>query len=1006
MAKAFRLATGGRIDRGQPLIFTFNGKPLKGCKGDTLASALLANDCHLVARSLKYHRPRGIVAASVEEPNALVQVGTGALTTPNLKATEIDLFDGLTATSVNCWPSVDFDVNAINGWLSKLIPAGFYYKTFMPSQWLWMHVFEPFLRRAGGLGKAPTVPDPDCYDHKHVHCDVLVVGAGAAGIAAARHAAAGGARVILADEQSEFGGRLLSQHRTIDELPASDWLERERAALTKQADVRLLPRTTVFGYYQQNYLCALERRAGYLLNHSSPAAPSLRLWHIRAKQVILATGAHERPLVFADNDRPGIMLSSAAQTYVNRYGVAPGKTPVLFTNNDGAYEAAFDLAQAGLNVAAIIDLRPTVPVTLSERARALGIAVLIRTAVTAVHGRKRITSVEVSSHNGDGQVLDGPARVIDCDLLLMSGGWSPAVHLFCQSQGKLRFDTTAQCFVPETTRENTLWAGSVGGTFDLAGCLSEGASAGQRAAHSASYPAINDLPVTQAVSPDDATGVAAYWRVPSTKQSAPNTSSHFVDFQNDTTLADIQLAAREGFDNVEHMKRYTLSGFGTDQGKTGNINALANLAETIGISVPQTGTTTFRPPYTPVQFGAMGGREREEWLEPVRITALHDRHVANGAVFENVGQWKRPYYFPKAGEDMDAAVRRECLAVRTAVGLLDASTLGKIDLQGPDVATFLNRIYTNKWDTLKIDSIRYGVMCHEDGMIFDDGTTARLGEEHFLMTTTSGGAGRVLDWLEEYLQTEWPDLEVHCTSVTEQWANVTLAGPKAREVLSSVCADIDFDTEAFPHMTLRRGTIEGIPAQISRISFSGELSYEINIAWAHAPAVWDALMRSGQAHGITPYGTEAMHVLRAEKGFAIVGQETDGTVTPQDLGMNWLISKTKSDFLGKRSFTRPDTARSDRKQLVGLLTDEPDTILPEGAQLVADPNAPVPVPMLGHVTSSYWSPTLGRAIALALVKSGRMRMGETLYAPLETATHAVKIAEPVFYDPKNERRNG
>lgn len=1005
MTQKFRLPDGGHINRTKPVSFTFNGERMEGFAGDSLASALIANGRHLVARSFKYHRPRGILAAGVEDPNALVQLGRGATTIPNLKATEISLFDGLEAESVNCWPGVEFDANAVIGWVSRLLPAGFYYKTFMPSLTLWHKVFEPIIRRSAGWGRAPEEPDPDYYDHKHVHCDVLIVGGGPAGLAAALVAGRTGARVILADEQTEFGGSLLSQKRKIDGLSSGEWVKAQLEHLEAFPEARLLPRTTAFGYYDQNYLVAAERRLEHIGRASSSGNPRMRLWHIRADQVILATGAHERPLVFADNDRPGTMLAGAAQSYVNRYATLPGERAVLFTNNDAAYEAALDLSAAGAEIAAIVDVRPATEHELSRRAGDSGIEILMNSAITGVSGRKRVRGVQVRQLSDDRGSVSGPTRNIECDLLMMSGGWSPVVHLFCHAQGELSFEEEKACFVPNTTRDALHCAGALAGTFGLAGGLQQGALAGAVAAKAAGYPGDEkSKPNYNCTEPAPGT-VEAFWTVPpSAGTNAP--AKGFVDFQNDTTTADIQLAAREGFSSVEHMKRYTLSGFGTDQGKTGNINALAILSDTLGSTIPQTGTTTFRPPYTPVSFGAMAGRDVGMMNDPVRTTPMHDWHVANGAVFENVGQWKRPWYYPHEGEDMQRAVDRECLAVRRGVGIVDASTLGKIDIQGPDAAEFLNRIYTNSRSKLEVGRVRYGLMCHEDGMVFDDGTTARLGENRFLMTTTSGGASGVLDWLEEYLQTEWPDLKVFCTSVTEQWSTLSVSGPKARNVLEKVCRDIDLASAAFPFMSVKTGTIAGLPARIFRISFTGELAYEINVQAWHGQYVWDALMAAGHEFGITPYGTEAMHVLRAEKGFIIVGQETDGSVTPHDLGLEWLVSKKKTDFIGKRSFSRSDTSRSDRKQLVGILTSDPRTVLPEGAQLVADPDLPKPVPMLGHVTSSYHSAHLGHSIALALVQSGRERMGETVYAPLENQTVRARIVEPVFYDPEGERRDG
>lgn len=1006
MADVFRLSEGGRIDRSKRLTFRFDGQQYQGFAGDTLASALIANGVHLIGRSFKYHRPRGFLAAGSEEPNAIVQVGTGARIEPNACATQVELYDGLVAASANGWPSVGFDVNAMRGWFAKLFPAGFYYKTFMPSQRLWMKVIEPYIRREAGWGRAPTEPDPDYYDHRHSHCDVLVVGGGPAGLAAAVAAGRAGARVIIADEQAEFGGSLLSLRCRIDEKPGADWVAEQMAALGAMDHVRLLPRTTVFGYYDHNYLCALESRTDHTGEASSPGNPRTRLWHIRARHVVLATGAHERPLVFADNDRPGTMLASAAQTYLNRYAAIPGRTALIFTNNDSAYDVATDLHDAGLQIVAVVDTRVEPKPERAEQLKQKGIDLLAGQVITGVNGTKRVQAVKIRPLNADKRSVREPERTISCDVLLMSGGWSPVVHLFCQSRGKLVFNDAKACFVPSRSIQDVASAGACNGTFGLAGCLREGATAGAFAADAAGFG--DNAPTTTEfrVSAPEAFSIEPLWLVPSAQKPGHGKAKHFVDFQNDTTAADIQLAAREGFDSVELMKRYTLTGFGSDQGKTGNVNGLAILSEYLGRSIPDTGTTTFRPPYTPLPFGAMAGRELGSISDPVRVTAIHDWHVANGAIFEDVGQWKRPWYFAKPGEDMRAAVNRECLAVRNGVGVLDASTLGKIDIQGADAAKFLNRIYTNAWSKLGIGRARYGVMCHEDGMVFDDGTTARLAEDRFLMTTTTGGAANVLDWLEEYLQTEWPDLKVYCTSVTEHWATVSVAGPKSRATLEKICSDVDLSPDALPFMSFREGTVAGIPARIFRISFTGELSYEINVPWWHGRSLWGAVMEAGREFDITPYGTETMHVLRAEKGFIIAGQDTDGTVTPQDLGMDWIVSKKKKDFLGKRSYARKDTRRPDRKQLVGLLPEDPDEVLPEGAQLVEDPKLPAPNPTIGHVTSSYYSASLGRSFALALVLRGRKRLDERVFAPLESKTVTARIVEPMFYDPEGARKDG
>ena len=1003
MTQEFRTNTGGRIDRNRPISFTFNNRSYQGFVGDTLASALLANGIHLVGRSFKYHRPRGIMTAGAEEPGALMQLGRKEASEPNLKATQVELFDGLVAESVNCWPSVNFDFNAVNGVFSKFMPAGFYYKTMFGSAFLWHKFYEPMVRRAAGWGKAPTGEDPDFYDHIHVHCDVLVVGAGPAGLAAANAASASGARVIIADEQNEPGGCLLTLKRTIDGRAAADWVEDKVSTLRSQPNVKVLARTTVVGRYDQNFLIALERRNEHLGQPSTPEKVKQRVWHIRAEQVVIATGAHERPLVFSGNDRPGVMLAESVKTYVNRFGVTPGARAVLFTNNDHAYESAIDFADAGGTVEAIVDVRSGVEGMLVDRARKKNIEVIVGHAIVGTDGRKRIASVDIMEiANGN---VAGAKRKIHCDLLMTSGGWNPVVHLHCQAQGKIKFDDDKSCFVPSENSGNSACVGGANGDFPLRDCLTNAAKIGADSAKSAGYDASgsNANFTTEEI---DVGNPTPCWLVPVPTNSAKGYSKHFVDLQNDSTASDIKLAVREGFRSVEHMKRYTLTGFGTDQGKTGNINGLAILAETTGQTIPETGTTTFRPPYTPVTFGALAGRELGEFADPVRRTPIHAWHVKNGAVFEDVGQWKRPRYFPQGDEDMHRAVNRECMAVRNSVGVLDATTLGKIDVVGKDSAEFLNRVYTNAWSKLAVGSCRYGLMCGEDGMVFDDGVTSRLGDHHFLMTTTTGGAARVYEWLEDYLQTEWPDLDVWLTSETEQWATISVAGPKSREIMQRIGPDIDWSSESFPFMTFRECELTGIKSRVFRISFTGELSFEINVPSRFGHKMWEMVMAAGTEFGITPYGTEAMHVLRAEKGFIIVGQDTDATQTPMDLGMAWIVSGKKGDFIGKRSFTRPDTQKPDRKQLVGLLTRDPKVVLDEGAQIIANADAPKPIPMLGHVTSSYWSEALSKSIALAVVKSGQSRIGEELTAWSLGKSHPVTVVEPIFLDKENARRDG
>ncbi len=1009
MNQAYRLSAGGRIDRRTPLQFTFNGRRCEGHAGDTLASALLANGITLVARSWKYHRPRGIVACGVEEPNAIVQLESGPRTVPNARATEVELYEGLSATSVNAWPSVDFDLMAIAGLFARFMPAGFYYKTFMWPKRFWMR-YEHFIRKASGLGTAPAAPDPDHYDKMNAHCDVLVVGGGPAGLAAARAAARAGARVILADEQCEFGGSLLcgsdgadpAPSVSIDGAPPAAWVAQVVAELTTMADVRMLPRSTVFGYHDHNFLTIAER----LTDHLRPderRGPRERVWRVRARQVVLATGAIERPMIFGNNDRPGVMLASAVSAYVNRYGVRPGSRAVVFTGNDSAYRTALDLAAAGIAVAAVVDVRGAPRGELPERVRKAGIGVIANAVVVDVTGAKRVGAVKVMALDAQGRCAAGPVTSIPCDLVAMSGGWNPVVHLHAQAGGKTRFDEVRACIVPGDPVEAERSAGACNGRFALGECLAEGVVAGVEAARlaGAGTAVASGIPVVVDFAEEPSVPV---WLVPSA-HSAGRGPKAFIDLQNDVAASDIVLAAREGYRSIEHVKRYTALGFGTDQGKLGNINGMAILAQALGNDIAATGTTTFRPNYTPVTFGAIAGRELGGLFEPVRKTALHQWHEEHGALFENVGQWKRPWYFPRTGESLHDALKRECLAVRNGVGIMDASTLGKIDIQGRDAATFLDRIYTNAWTKLGVGRCRYGIMLDENGMVMDDGVTTRLSDHHFLMTTTTGGAARVMAWLERWLQTEWPQLEVYLTSVTDHWATAAVAGPRSRKVVQAVCEGIDFSPAAFPFMSCRDGLAAGVPARVMRISFSGELAYEVNVCANEARHVWEALMAAGAAHGITPYGTETMHVLRAEKGFVIVGQDTDGSVTPVDLGMDWIIAQGK-DFIGRRSLARTDTARADRKQLVGLLTVDPAEVLPEGGQIVVDGSAPVPVPMLGHVTSSYFSACLGRSIALALVQGGRKRMGETVEIPLASgrATTAV-IASPVFIDPEGARQN-
>ncbi len=1001
MTQPFRTGQGGRVDRGQEIAFTFNGKPYTGLAGDTLCSALLANGVHLVGRSWKYHRPRGVMSAGSEEPNAIFQVEKGSRTIPNARGTQVELYANLDASSVNCWPCLEFDLLSINSKFSRLMPAGFYYKTFMWPRSMWLR-YEHFIRKASGLGETPRENDPDRYQHSHRHCDVLVVGGGVAGLSAALAAGRAGARVIIADEQSELGGLTLASRAQIDGIDACQWIEAAVSELRDMPEVILLARSTVFGYHDYNFLTINQRLSDHL-----PIPDRLggreKLWQVRARQVVLATGATERPLIFANNDRPGVMLASAVSTYANRYAVKPGKRAVIFTNNDSAYQAALDLKAVDVEVVAVVDVRGDSSSELAHTVRSAGIQVMNGSVVVDTVGHKRLRSVQVMRLSADGSSVSGNVKSLACDLLAVSGGWSPVVHLNAQSGARPVWDETGAMFLPGSTIQAQISAGAANGRLDLVGCLLEGAEAGNAAATSSGYDSAMLAPTADKI---DSEAILPLWNAPSayTPDRGPKA---FVDLQNDVAVADIALAVREGFESVEHVKRYTAMGFGTDQGKLGNINGMGILAETLGQSIAATGTTTYRPNYTPISFGAFAGPNLGEHLfDPVRKTAMHAWHQENGAEFEDVGQWKRPWYYPKPGEDLQAAVNRECLSVRESVGILDASTLGKIEIRGKDAAEFLEMIYTNNWIKLEIGKGRYGFMLGEDGMVMDDGVTIRLAEDHFFMHTTTGGAAGVLTWMERWLQTEWPQMEVFLTSVTDHWATAAVVGPKSRNVVTAVCEGIDFSAHAFPFMASRTGNIGDVECRVNRISFSGELAYEVNLPANHGRFMWERLMQAGAQFDITPYGTEAMHVLRAEKGYVIVGQDTDGSVTVEDLGLGWAISKAKHDFIGKRSLSRPDTVRKDRKQLVGLMTEDPKAVIPEGSQLVNDPAAPIPVPMVGHVSSSYYSACCGHSIAMALVKGGHHRMGETVYAPLANG-RVIKatITGPVFYDKEGEKPN-
>jgi sarcosine oxidase subunit alpha len=997
MAGAFRTPSTGRLNRAATVKFSFDGKEYSGLQGDTLASALLANGVHLVGRSFKYHRPRGILSAGSEEPNALVNIERdGARKTPNVRATVQELYDGLVSHSQNRWPSLSFDVGALNGLAAPMFSAGFYYKTFMWPKWAWKRVYEPVIRSAAGLGVAPDQPDPDHYAGRYAHCDVLVLGGGAAGLAAALTAAHTGAQVIVADEQAELGGALRYEAgAAIDGKSGWFWAQTVAETLAAMPNVTILPRTTAFGYYAQNIVSLAQRLTDHVKAPASDA-PRERLWQVRAKRVVIASGAIERHMVFDGNDRPGVMLASAARAYLNHYGVAVGKTIGVYTANDSAYWAAVDFAKAGVKVAAIVDLRDNPTGPAFEAAHAAGIEVLAGRAVVGTTGKLRISTMKVAPKAG------GAARSIAVDALLMSSGWTPSVHLFSQSRGKVRFDDATKRFLPGTYVQDCVCVGSCNGTDDLVEAVSEGAAAGLKAARDAGVKGGKPLAIKVDASESWSGGMLGAG--PGAGEGAK--AMAFIDFQNDVTAKDIRQAVHQGMRSIEHVKRFTTNGMATDQGKTSNMHGLAIAAEVLDKPIPEVGLTTFRQPYTPVSFGTIVNHAKGTLFDPTRKTPMHEWAQAQGAVFEDVGQWKRSWYFPRTGEDMHAAVNRECVTVRKTAGLFDASTLGKIEVVGPDAATFMEKMYTNPWEKLESGRCRYGIMLREDGFIYDDGVVGRIAPDRFHVTTTTGGAPRVMNMMEDYLQTEFPHLKVWLTSITEQWAVIAIQGPKSRDIIAPLVEGIDLSDEAMPHMSVREGKICGVPTRLFRMSFTGDRGFEVNVPADYGQSVWEALWAEGQKHDACAYGTEAMHVLRAEKGYIIVGQDTDGTVTCNDAGLDWAVGKKKTDFVGIRGMKRADLTAPGRKQLVGLKTKNPRVVLEEGAQIVADPNQPIPMKMIGHVTSSYWSENCGRSIAMALIAGGRDRMGQTVHIPMPNRVIEAEICNPVFFDEKGERLNG
>jgi sarcosine oxidase subunit alpha len=982
---SFRLARGGLVDREAALSFTLDGRTFSGLSGDTLASALLANGERIVGRSFKYHRPRGIVTAGSEEPNALVELRSGARREPNTKATTVELYHGLEAATQNRWPSVKFDLLRAGSLFAPLLGAGFYYKTFMWPAAFWEKVYEPLIRRAAGLGRVSGLADPDRYEHSNAACDLLIVGGGPSGLAAALAAARAGARVIVCDEDFMFGGRLLSDRQEIDGADGAAWARSSADELQASANVELMPRTTVFGVYDGGVYGALERVSDHV---RAPAAhrPRQRLWRITARHAVLAAGATERGIVFGGNDRPGVMMSGAVRAYANRFAVAAGRSVTVFTNNNDGWRTARDLQAHGVAVAAVVDVRDEVPADISAGVDA---RVIKGAAVVATGGRGALASVTVRSARG--------VEDLRCDLLAVSGGWNANLALACHLGGSPDWSDAAASFVPASPPRNISVVGAANGTMTLARCLADGARAGGAAAEQLGFrPAAGTPPKAD----DEPFAIQAFWHVDSSTQKA------FVDFQNDVTAADVALAEREGFRSVEHLKRYTTLGMATDQGRTSNVPGLAMMAALTGRSIAETGSTRHRPPYTPVAIAAFAGHHRGKAYRPVRRTPSHDWATGEGAVFLETGPWLRAQYFPRPGErDWLETVSREVRAVRENVGFCDVSTLGKIELQGKDAGAFLDRLYVNTFSTLAPNRARYGLMLREDGFAFDDGTVSRLAGDRFFMTTTTANAGRVFQHMHFCHQVLWPELDVQFVSATDQWAQFSVAGPNARKVLREI-VDPQFDirNEAFPYMSAGEVAVcGGIAARLYRISFSGELAYELGVPARYGDAMARVLMQAGAPFGMVPYGTEALGVMRIEKGH-VAGNELEGRTTAADLGLGRMMS-TKKDYVGRVLAGRPALVEPARPSLVGLKSEGPSRRLYAGAHLIELGARESADNDQGVITSVAFSPSLDHWIGLGFLARGPERIGERVRAvdPVRDNRVEVEICAPCFIDPQGER---
>jgi len=991
--QSHRLPSGGRVDRSRRVSFTFDGRVYTGHPGDTLASALLANGVHLVGRSFKYHRPRGVFTCGPEEPNALVTLGVNGWVEPNIPATTAEIFDGLVASSQNRWPSLAFDLMAINSLLKPVLPAGFYYKTFMWPRSFWYRFYEPAIRQAAGLGRIASQPDPDRYEHANALCDVLVVGAGPAGLRAADIAARSGARVLLVDDKAAPGGHLVGEAIEIDRRPGADWAADMWKDLAVRENVQLLERTTAFGQYDGLTFGAIERVTDHL-GPSQNRLPRQRHWTIQTKEFVCATGAIERPLPFDGNDRPGVMVAGAVRNYINQFGVLPGRKAVVFTNNDDAYRTARDLQAAGASVI-VVDSRSEDRVNGTSMLRG-HVDVRFGHCIAEVRGRHHVRAARIASLSG---ARDARETTLHCDLVCVSGGWNPTVHLMSHTGRRPSWDAELSSHVMAAHEGGTRIAGAAAGTFDLREILREGEAAGRAASVACGFTAVDNVALP-AVETLPSYRIEPLWRIPG---SISNASAAFVDLQNDVTVADIELAEREGFGRAEHAKRYTTLGMGTDQGKLANVNTLGILSGLRGLSMAEAELTSFRPLFTGASLGALAGPSRGKRYRPERRSSMHAWHERHGAVFTDAGLWLRPHYYPRAGETFAAAVEREVRAVRSCVGVADISTLGKIELKGPDAGAFLDRLYINTLSTIKVGRARYGVMLREDGMVFDDGTVSRLAEGHYFITVTTANAAQVMQHMEFCHQVYWPQFDVQFCSVTEAWAAMAVAGPMAREVLMRVVARIDLSNAAFPPLAVADGAVGDVRVRVFRISFSGELAYEIYVPACNGAEIWEAIMTAGQETNITAYGTEAMTILRTEKGH-IAGPEIDGRTTADDLGLGRLMSQNK-DYIGRWLARREALTGEGREQLVGLkpirLRDE----FRMGAHLVVGPGETGPGASHGHVTTSGYSPTCGHFIGLGLLKNGRSRLGERIYAvsPLHGEQVEVEVTDPVFVDPKGDR---